>query len=40
MHCSRANTGFEIGRHKVANRLNCPDCLIPAPNMVGGEENL
>ena len=33
---SGANTGFEFGHRKVF----CPNCLIPAPIMVGGEENL
>ena len=28
------------GSDQVQGYKDCPNCLIPAPNMVGGEENL
>ena len=45
-HTPGANTGFEFGWHKVVTRFRQQgykdflNCLIPAPTMVGGEENL
>ena len=45
-HAPGAKTVFEFGQHKVLTRFRQQgykdylNCLIPAPTMVDGEENL